>query len=83
MSASGVPTCDCGIGKPCSGREAAGARLPYSVSGASEAFPFFGRWHLGYATAAHLPENRGFDYFLGYLTGAEDYYTHIKTPVRA
>lgn len=40
-----------------------------------------GKWHLGYPTLAHTPEARGFNEYLGYLTGAEDYWTHIKTPV--
>ena len=37
--------------------------------------------HLGYPTLEHTPEARGFNEYLGYLTGAEDYWTHIKTPV--
>jgi arylsulfatase A-like enzyme len=40
-----------------------------------------GKWHLGYPTPAHTPEGRGFDEYLGYLTGAEDYYLHTKAPV--
>jgi arylsulfatase A-like enzyme len=42
-----------------------------------------GKWHLGYPTPAHTPEGRGFDEYLGYLTGAEDYYMHTKAPVPA
>eukprot|EP01043_Picozoa_sp_COSAG02_P053435 COSAG02_NODE_5897_length_3954_cov_1.799274_3_plen_781_part_00 len=41
------------------------------------------RRHLGYPTPAYTPEARGFHEFLGYLSGAEDYYTHVKTPVPA
>eukprot|EP00039_Didymoeca_costata_P002944 m.64049 g.64049 ORF g.64049 m.64049 type:complete len:582 (+) comp11620_c0_seq2:55-1800(+) len=37
-----------------------------------------GKWHLGYATYNHTPEHRGFNHYLGYLTGAEDYYNHTK-----
>jgi hypothetical protein len=36
---------------------------------------------MGYATPQHTPEARGFDEYLGYLTGAEDYYMHTKGPV--
>ena len=33
-----------------------------------------GKWHLGYATDAHLPESRGFDSYLGYMSPDEQYY---------
>ena len=34
-----------------------------------------GKWDLGFSTKAHLPTNRGFDYFYGYLNGVIDYWT--------
>ena len=33
------------------------------------------RWHLGDCSVAGLPTNRGFDSFLGILSGAADHYT--------
>ena len=35
----------------------------------------FGKWHLGNASPRHIPTARGFDYFLGFLAGQNDYWT--------
>lgn len=37
-----------------------------------------GKWHLGLARKAFLPNARGFDHFYGHLTGAIDYWTHER-----
>jgi len=44
----------------------------YRTSGA-------GKWHLGFPTKQHLPGTRGFESWLGYLTGAEDHYLHTQS----
>ena len=35
-----------------------------------------GKWHLGMRTYDYVPNNRGFDTFLGYYGPLIDYYTH-------
>ena len=34
------------------------------------------RWHQGFCNDSYLPTSRGFESFLGYHTGGEDYYAH-------
>lgn len=35
-----------------------------------------GKWHLGFYTNAHRPQNRGFDRFYGFYVGSQDFYFH-------
>jgi arylsulfatase B/arylsulfatase I/J len=37
-----------------------------------------GKWHQGYCDVRYTPTHRGFDSFLGYLNGAEDYFQHTR-----
>ena len=43
-----------------------------------------GKWHLGYRTINHLPNQRGFDSFFGYYNGYVDYFKfgHNQTVVK-
>ena len=36
------------------------------------------KWHLGYCDERYSPLYRGFDSFMGYLNGAEDYWEHTR-----
>lgn len=37
-----------------------------------------GKWHLGHARQAFLPDRRGFSRFVGHYNGAIDYFTHHR-----
>eukprot|EP01043_Picozoa_sp_COSAG02_P005169 COSAG02_NODE_139_length_34376_cov_233.853663_7_plen_221_part_00 len=36
------------------------------------------QWHLGFCDERYTPTFRGFDEYLGYLNGAEDYWSHYR-----
>ena len=38
----------------------------------------FGKWHVGMFHKDYHPQNRGFDHFLGFLTGGADFWSHKK-----
>ncbi|MGB0953342.1 MAG: arylsulfatase B [Planctomycetota bacterium] len=50
--------------------------LPEYLKEAGYATGIIGKWHLGHRETWMLPNQRGFDYFYGFLTGAIHYFTH-------
>ena len=52
--------------------------LPESLQELNYQTALIGKWHLGY-TSPDLPNNRGFDYFKGFVGDMmDDYYTHRR-----
>ena len=52
--------------------------LPEAMKQCGYDTEMFGKWHLGMFKEAYHPQHRGFDHFLGFLTGGQDFYTHEK-----
>ena len=47
--------------------------LPAALSASGYATVMAGKWHLGFARPMDTPAGRGFDAFLGFFEGGEDY----------
>lgn len=60
------------MGLPVTGRS-----LPQLMKNAGYATGLIGKWHLGFKPELQ-PNRHGFDYFWGYLSGAIDWYAHVR-----
>ncbi len=52
--------------------------LPQALREAGYATAICGKWHLGEFQPAYTPTRRGFDHQYGHMTGAIDYFTHVR-----
>lgn len=50
--------------------------IPEVLANAGYKSHMTGKWHLGETTWQHTPTSRGFESFVGFYTGGEDYFTH-------
>ncbi len=52
--------------------------LPQTFKEAGYETAMTGKWHLGHAKKAFLPNQRGFDHSYGHVNGALDYFEHYR-----
>lgn len=52
--------------------------LPEVLAGAGYKSYALGKWHLGFQNNSYTPTYRGFHSYLGYYSGAEEHFTHLK-----
>ena len=52
--------------------------MPQSFQAAGYQTAMTGKWHLGHAKKAFLPNQRGFDHSYGHVNGALDYFEHYR-----
>jgi len=54
------------------------ATMPQFLAAAGYTTAMLGKWHLGHFKTAHLPTSRGFDSFVGFYSGFQDYFSHVS-----
>ncbi|CAM9737928.1 unnamed protein product, partial [Heterosigma akashiwo] len=64
------------LGNQASGLPLAEITLPELLRSRGYSTHIIGKWHLGFHTWDYHPNSRGFDSFLGYNLGANDYWNH-------
>lgn len=53
--------------------------LPKTLKESGYTNYLIGKWHLGFEEWASTPTRRGFDYFLGFYNGMQDYFYHTTS----